>query len=152
MKELYETGRGKITIRGKYRIEDEGKGTSIVFDEIPYNVSKADIIEQIVRYVVKAKEQKKDVGIKDVRDESDKEGIRLVIELRKNANVKKLINDLFKHTNLQSYFYVQMNVIDNEKPSLMNLKGLLQSFLDHRVNVITRRTKYELEKARKRLI
>ncbi|RLL89755.1 DNA gyrase subunit A [Petrotoga sp. HKA.pet.4.5] len=150
LKDLYETGRGKITIRGKYRIEDVGKGTSIVFDEIPYNVSKADIIEQIVRYVVKAKEQKKDVGIKDVRDESDKEGIRLVIELRRNANVKRLINDLFKHTNLQSYFYVQMNVIDNEKPTLMNLKGLLQSFLDHRVNVITRRTQYELEKARKR--
>lgn len=148
--ELYENGRGKITIRGKYRIEENDKGTSIVFDEIPYSVSKTDIIQQIVKYAVRLKDMKKDSGIKDVRDESDKEGIRLVIELKRNANIKRLINELFKHTNLQSYFYVQMNVIDKDKPSLMNLKMLLQSFLDHRVEVITRRVKYELEKAKKR--
>lgn len=150
LEELYETGKGKITIRGKYKIEEKENGTSIVFEEIPYGVSKSDVIEQIVKFAVKKKDEKKDPGIRDVRDESDKEGTRLVIELKRDANIKRLINDLFKHTNLQSYFYAQMNVINNGKPSLMNLKELMQAFIDHRIEIVTRRTNFDLEKAKKR--
>ena len=150
LEELYEKGKGKITIRAKYKIEENDKGTAIVFYEIPYNTSKTDIIEQIVKYEIKKKEEKKESGIKDIRDESDKDGTRLVIELKRDANIKRLINDLFKHTNLQSYFYVQMNVINKSQPTLMNLKELMQSFIDHRVEVITRRTNFDLDKARKR--
>jgi len=150
LEELYKTGKGKITIRGKYKIEEKESGTSIVFEEIPYGVSKTNVIEQIVKYAVKKKDDKKDPGIKDVRDESDKEGTRLVIELKRDANIKRLINDLFKHTNLQSYFYTQMNVINKGKPSLMNLKELMQAFIGHRIEVVTRRTNFELEKAKRR--
>ena len=150
LEELYETGKGKITIRGKYKIEEKENGTSIVFEEIPYGVSKSDVIEQIVKFAVKKKDEKKDPGIRDVRDESDKEGTRLVIELKRDANIKRLINDLFKHTNLQSYFYAQMNVINKGKPSLMNLKELMQAFIDHRIEIVTRRTNFDLEKAKKR--
>lgn len=150
LEELYETGKGKITIRGKYKIEEKENGTSIVFEEIPYGVSKSDVIEQIVKFAVKKKDEKKDPGIRDVRDESDKEGTRLVIELKRDANIKRLINDLFKHTNLQSYFYAQMNVINKGKPSLMNLKELMQAFIDHRIEIVTRRTNFDLEKAKKK--
>ncbi len=104
----------------------------------------------IVKFAVKKKDEKKDPGIRDVRDESDKEGTRLVIELKRDANIKRLINDLFKHTNLQSYFYAQMNVINKGKPSLMNLKELMQAFIDHRIEIVTRRTNFDLEKAKKK--
>jgi DNA gyrase subunit A len=150
IEEMYKTGRGKVTIRSKYEIVEDNNGSSIVVSEIPYAVSKVDIIDQIVAYAVRKKENKKDSGIKDVRDETDKRGMRLVIELKRNANIKRLINDLLKHTSLQSSFSVQMNVINKGKPSLMNLKGLIQAFIEHRVDVITKRTEYELQKAKRR--
>jgi DNA gyrase subunit A len=148
--EMYKKGRGKVTIRSKYEIIENKKGTAIVVTEIPYGVSKVDIIEQIVQYAIRKKEAKKESGIRDVRDESDKQGMRIVIELKRNANIKKLINDLLKYTSMQSSFSVQMNVINNEKPALMNLKELMNAFIEHRINVITRRTEFDLIKAKKR--
>ncbi len=148
--QMYDTGRGKFTIRSNYDIEDNDKIQAIVVKEIPYTVSKVDIIDQLVSYAVKLKEAKKDSGIKDIRDESDKDGTRLVIEVKRNANINKLLNDILKYTSLQTTFSVQMNVIKDNQPAFMNLKGLMKSFLEHRVDVITKRTNFELEKATKR--
>ncbi|BBE31702.1 DNA gyrase subunit A [Tepiditoga spiralis] len=150
IRDFYETGRGKFTTRAKYEIVENKNKSAIVVTEIPYNVSKIDIIEQIVAYVKRMRDMKKDSGISDLRDESDRRGMRLVIELKRNANQNRIINDLLKHTSLQSTFSIQMNVIDNKKPSLMNLKGLMNAFINHRVEVVTRRTNYELKKAEKR--
>lgn len=148
--QMYETGRGKFTVRCNYEIEDDGKIPKIVIYEIPYAVSKTDIIQQIVSYAVKKKESKRDSGIKDVRDESDKDGIRLVIEMKRNANIKKLTNDLLKYTSLQSSFSTQMNVIIKNQPAMMNLKELLNTFINHRIEIITKRTEFDLDKAKKR--
>ncbi|AEX86320.1 DNA gyrase subunit A [Marinitoga sp. 1135] len=150
LKDIYETGRGTFHIRSKYEFEENKNGMSIVIKEIPYGVSKADLITQIANYVTKQKENKKDVGIRNIRDESDKEGIRVVIELKKNVNPQRVVNQLLKHTQMQISFPVQMTVIDNRKPRVMNLKEILQAFINHRVDVITRRTQFELDKARKR--
>ncbi|SHF13330.1 DNA gyrase subunit A [Marinitoga hydrogenitolerans DSM 16785] len=150
LKEIYETGRGSFHIRSKYELEENKSGMSIVIKEIPYGVPKSDLITQIANYVTKQKENKKDVGIKNIRDESDKEGIRVVIELKKNVNPQRIINQLLKHTSLQISFAVQMTVIDKRKPRVMNLKEILEAFIEHRIDVVTRRTQYELDKARKR--
>ncbi|KAF2955909.1 DNA gyrase subunit A [Marinitoga sp. 38H-ov] len=150
LKDIYETGRGSFHIRSKYELEENKNGISIVINEIPYGVSKADLIEQIANYVTKQKENKKDVGIRNIRDESDKEGIRVVIELKRNVNPQRIINQLLKHTSLQTSFAVQMTVIDKRKPKVMNLKEILEAFIEHRIDVVTRRTQYELDKARKR--
>ncbi|WGS65263.1 DNA gyrase subunit A [Marinitoga aeolica] len=150
LKDIYKTGRGSFHIRAKYELEENKNGLSIVIKEIPYGVPKSDLITQIANYVTKQKENKKDVGIKNIRDESDKEGIRVVIELKKNVNPQRIINQLLKHTSLQISFAVQMTVIDKRKPRVMNLKEILQAFIDHRVDVVTRRTQFELDKARKR--
>ena len=147
---MYETGRGKFTVRGRYEIAEDKSGQAIVVTEIPYNVSKVDIIEQIVAYAERMRDNKQDSGIRDIRDESDRHGMRLVIELKRNANVNKLTNDLLKHTSLQTTFAVQMNVVYNRKPVMMTLKEIMNTFVEHRVDVVTRRTQYELNKARKR--
>ncbi|KLO20873.1 MULTISPECIES: DNA gyrase subunit A [unclassified Marinitoga] len=150
IKGIYETGRGSFHIRAKYELEENKNGMSIVIKEIPYGVPKSDLITQIANYVTKQKENKKDVGIKNIRDESDKEGIRVVIELKKNVNPQKIINQLLKHTSLQISFAVQMTVIDKRKPKVMNLKEILEAFIEHRIDVVTKRTQFELDKARKR--
>lgn len=150
IKDIYKTGRGSFHIRAKYDLEENKNGMSIVIKEIPYGVPKSDLITQIANYVTKQKENKKDVGIRNIRDESDKEGIRVVIELKKNVNPQRIINQLLKHTSLQISFAVQMTVIDKRKPRVMNLKEILEAFIKHRVDVVTRRTQFELDKARKR--
>ncbi|MDK2865261.1 MAG: gyrase subunit, partial [Thermotogota bacterium] len=145
MKELYLTGKGKFTIRARVDIEESKSGPRIVITEIPYGVSKADIVTQIAKYA------ENDDSIRDLRDESDRQGIRVVVELKKNAIPKLVLNRLFIHTNLQVTFGGHLLVIDEQKrPRLMNLKELIAAFVKHRYDVITRRTEYDLEKATRR--
>ena len=145
MRNFYLTGRGKFTIKGKAFIENTKSGPRIVITEIPYGVSKADLITQIARYA------QKDDSIRGLRDESDKHGIRVVVELRKNCVPQIVLNRLYVHTSLQVTFGGHMLVIDEHKrPRLMNLKGVIEAFVAHRFKVTTRRIEYELDKATKR--
>ncbi len=145
MRNFYLTGRGKFTIKGKAFIENTKSGPRIVITEIPYGVSKADLITQIARYA------QKDDSIRGLRDESDKHGIRVVVELRKNCVPQIVLNRLYVHTSLQVTFGGHMLVIDEHKrPRLMNLKGVIEAFVAHRFRVTTRRIEYELDKATKR--
>jgi len=145
MRNFYLTGRGKFTIKGKAFIENTKSGPRIVITEIPYGVSKADLITQIARYA------QKDDSIRGLRDESDKRGIRVVVELRKNCVPQIVLNRLYVHTSLQVTFGGHMLVIDEHKrPRLMNLKGVIEAFVAHRFRVTTRRIEYELDKATKR--
>jgi len=145
MRNFYLTGRGKFTIKGKAFIENTKSGPRIVITEIPYGVSKADLITQIARYA------QKDDSIRGLRDESDKHGIRVVVELRKNCVPQIVLNRLYVHTSLQVTFGGHMLVIDEHKrPRLMNLKGVIGAFVAHRFKVTTRRIEYELDKATKR--
>ncbi|HEW91724.1 MAG TPA: DNA gyrase subunit A [Thermotogaceae bacterium] len=144
---MYKTGRGSFKIRGKAQIEKKGKNFSIVISEIPFQVSKAGLIGQIANF---AKNSKKNV-IRNVRDESDKRGIRVVVELTRDAQPEIVLNQLYKHTSLETSFAAQMLVIDElRRPRVMNLKELMEAFLKHRLNVILRRSEYELENASKR--
>lgn len=141
LREIYSTGRGKIIVRSKIHFEEGKKHDQIVISEIPYGVSKAALIEEIVRYA----EKNPKIQIKNVRDESDKKGLRIVIEIPKNGNYKLVLNNLYKHTSLQTNFNVQMLVIDNNRPKLMNLLQLIRAFVQHRFTVIRRRAEYELK-------
>lgn len=141
LREIYSTGRGKIIVRSKIHFEEGKKHDQIVISEIPYGVSKASLIEEIVRYA----EKNPKIQIKNVRDESDKKGLRIVIEIPKNGNYKLVLNNLYKHTSLQASFNVQMLVIDNNRPKLMNLLQLIRAFVQHRFTVIRRRAEYELK-------
>jgi len=143
--EAYDTGRGKIKIKGSARIIEEER--LIIIDSIPYQVKKSKIVEQIANLV---KEERLD-GISDVRDESDREGIRVVVELKKGFNPDIILNKIFKNTSLKKTFGIySLCIVDNE-PKTLTLKGMLNEFLKHRVNVVRRRTKYLLRKAKKRL-
>ncbi|MCD6253682.1 MAG: DNA gyrase subunit A [Thermotogae bacterium] len=145
MKQLYLTGHGKFTVRAKVNIEESKSGPRIVITEIPYGVSKADIVTQIAKYA------EDDDSIRNLRDESDRKGIRVVVELKKNAVPKLVLNRLFIRTNLQVTFGGHLLVVDEHKrPRLMNLKELIAAFVKHRFDVITKKTEYELEKATKR--
>ncbi len=147
IKNMYETGRGLLKVRGRAAIETGAQGKeSIVITEIPYTLNKTTLIEKIAQLA----QDRKLEGISDIRDESDKEGIRVVIELKRNAIPKILLNSLFKFTPLEMTFGAIMLAIDNGQPRVMNLKQLMQCFLEHRVEVITRRAKYDLEKAEAR--
>ena len=141
----YKTGKGKVILRSKYKIEEVKNRQQIVVTEIPYKVNKAKLIEQI-------DELRKTVleDIKEVRDESDKDGIRIVIELKKSANADWIINKLMKHTQLQDTFSMNMVAIVNNRPHQFTLKEALEYFLAHVGEVIIRRTNYDLEKAQKR--
>lgn len=141
LREIYSTGRGKIIVRSKIHFEEGKKHDQIVISEIPYGVSKAVLIEEIVRYA----EKNPKIQIKNVRDESDKKGLRIVIEIPKSGNYKLVLNNLYKHTSLQTSFNVQMLVIDNNRPKLMNLLQLVRAFVQHRFTVIRRRAEYELK-------
>ncbi|PMQ01578.1 MAG: DNA gyrase subunit A [Dictyoglomus sp. NZ13-RE01] len=145
--ESYRTGKGKIIVRSKYKIEENKKGEkSIVVTEIPYQINKANLLTQIAELV----QEKKIQGIKDLRDESDKHGIRIVIELKKEADPNVIINQLYKHTPLESTFGVILLAVINGQPKLFSLLELLKVFLDHRKEVVIRRTKFDLEKAQNR--
>jgi len=147
IEESYRTGRGKITVRAVSHIETLPNGKSqIIVTEIPYMVNKARLIEKIAELV---KEKKVD-GITELRDESDRHGMRIVIEVRRDANPNVILNHLYKHTQLQDTFGVIMLALVNNEPKVLNIIQMLGYYLDHQKNVITRRTKYDLNKAEER--
>lgn len=142
--EAYRTGRGRVRIRSKVHIEKKGNKDIIVIDELPYQVNKVRLIEQIVALV----KEKMIEGISEIRDESDRDGIRLVIELKREAMSEIVLNNLYKSTNLEVTFGVILLAIHNKEPKVFTLIELLQLFLRHRKTVIIRRTIFELEKAK----
>ena len=145
--EAYRTGRGKVVTRAVTDIEAMGNGKSrIVVTELPYLVNKANLIQKIAELV----KNKKIEGITDLRDESDREGMRVVIELRHDANPNIVLNHLFKHTQLQDTFGITMLALVNNQPKVMNLKEMLVYYLRHQEDVVTRRTQYDLNKAEER--
>ena len=145
--QAYRTGRGKIKVRAVTEIEPMGNGRQrIVVTELPYMVNKAKLIEKIAELV----RDKRVEGISDLRDESSREGMRVVIELKKDANPNIILNHLYKHTQLQDTFGVIMLALVNNEPMILNLKQILELYLKHQEEVITRRSKYELNKAEER--
>ncbi len=147
IEEAYRTGRGKIKVRAITNIEPMAGGKNrIVVTELPYLVNKARLIEKIAELV---KDKKLD-GITDLRDESDRSGMRISIELRRDVNPNIMLNQLLKHTQLQDSFGVIMLALVNQEPKVMNLKEMLSYYLDHQKEVVTRRTKYDLNKAEER--
>ncbi|EDO7460152.1 DNA gyrase subunit A [Campylobacter coli] len=144
--EAYQTGRGRVKIRAKTHIEKKSNKDIIVIDELPYQTNKARLIEQIAELV----KEKQIEGISEVRDESDREGIRVVIELKREAMSEIVLNNLFKSTTMESTFGVIMLAIHNKEPKIFSLIELLNLFLNHRKTVIIRRTIFELQKARAR--
>jgi len=145
LREAYSTGRGRVIMRSKFHIEGEDKKT-IVFTEIPYQVNKARVIEKIAELV----KEKKIEGITELRDESDKEGMRIVIDLRRGETPEVIVNNLFSQTQLQSSFGINMVALVDGQPKTLNLKDMLSCFIRHRREVVTRRTLFELRKARER--
>ena len=147
IKEAYETGRGRVVVRAKTEFEEMKNGrTAIVVNEIPFMVNKTRMIEQIVELV----HEKTIDQIADLRDESDRDGIRLVIELKRDAIPNIVLNQLFKHTQMQSTFGIIMLALVNGAPKIMNLKEILQHFIDHRHEVVVRRSQYDLNHALER--
>ncbi|MBR5673795.1 MAG: DNA gyrase subunit A [Muribaculaceae bacterium] len=146
VKDAFETGRGRIVVRAKAEIETEHNHERIVVNEIPYNVNKKDLIENIARLV----EEKRIEGIADINDESDRHGMRIVIDVKKDFNPNVLLNKLYKMTELQSSFSVNNVCLVNGRPMLLNLKQLLHYFLEHRHEVVIRRTQFDLKKAKER--
>ncbi|OOW12973.1 DNA gyrase subunit A [Acinetobacter sp. MF4640] len=146
--DAYRTGKGRLHIRGKYHFEEDQKTgrTTIVFTEIPYQVNKAKTIERIAELV----KEKKLEGISELRDESDKDGMRIAIDLKRGENAEVVVNNLFQNTQLENSFSINMVCLDNGQPKLMNLKDIVAAFIRHRQEVVTRRTMFELRKARER--
>ncbi|WP_297445158.1 DNA gyrase subunit A [Desulfurobacterium sp.] len=147
IKKIYQTGRGSVTLRAKHTIEELKKRTAIVITELPYQVNKASLIKHIAELV----KEKKIEGIADIRDESDREGIRVVIELKRDATPEVVLNKLYKFTPIQTNFNFNMIALVNGQPKLLNLKTYLTEFIKFRREVILRRTAYELRKAEARL-
>ncbi len=147
IREMYETGRGHLRLRGKAAVEEwKTDRERIIISEIPYAVNKASLIEKIAELV----HEKKIDGISDLRDESDKDGIRVVVELKRGAIGMVVLNNLYKQTQLSVTFGAIMLAIDRGRPRVMNLKDLMTCFIDHRFEVLTRRTKFELREAEAR--
>ncbi|MGI6365735.1 MAG: DNA gyrase subunit A [Bacillota bacterium] len=148
IKKAYKTGRGSITLRGEVKIETlaNGKQTLIV-NELPYQVNKAKLIEKIAELV----RDKKIEGITDLRDETDRQGIRIVIELKKDANPHIILNQLYKFTQLQQSFGIIMLALVDNRPKVLSLRDMVYYYLEHQREIITRRTQYELKKAEDRL-
>ncbi|MBI4158312.1 MAG: DNA gyrase subunit A [Candidatus Yanofskybacteria bacterium] len=145
--DAYATGRGPIIMRGKAEIVEGKKGFQIIVTEIPYQVSVAELVKHIADLV---KDKKMD-GIRDIRDESDKDGLRIAIDLKQDAFPRKVLNQLFKYTELQKSFHFNMlALVDGIQPQILGLKGLLEKFIDHRKEVVTRRAKFDLNKAKDR--
>ncbi len=146
--DAYTTGRGVIQMRARAIIEhrEKGKRTAIVIRELPYQVNKARLVEQIARLV----QTKKVEGISDLRDESDRDGIRVVIELKRDAVPEVVLNNLYKHTQMQTTFGIILLGVLNNEPKVFTLRQLLEHFIDHRKEVVVRRTRYDLERARER--
>ncbi len=148
VREGYRTGRGRVVIRARTHVEDIGKGErqAIIVDEIPYQVNKANLLIRIGELV----RDKKLEGISDLRDESDKSGMRVVIELKRGEIAEIVLNNLYKLTQLQDSFGMNMVALVDNQPRLLNLKQFLEYFLLHRREVVARRTRFELRKARER--
>ncbi|MEH7886841.1 DNA gyrase subunit A [Bacillus sp. JJ1609] len=147
IRKAYETGRGSITLRAKVEIEQKSNGKEVIIvRELPYQVNKAKLVEKIAELV----RDKKIDGITDLRDESDRKGMRMVIEVRKDANANVLLNNLYKQTALQTSFGINLLALVDGQPKVLNLKQCLKYYLDHQVVVIRRRTEFELKKAEAR--
>ncbi len=146
IKEAYETGRGRIVIRSKTEIETEGQHDKIIVSEIPYNVNKSELIKKIAALV----NEKKIDGISNVNDESDREGMRIVIDIKREANANVVRNKLFKLTDLQSTFAVNCIAIADRRPKQLSLKDCIRYFVNHRHDVVIRRTKFDKRKAEER--
>lgn len=147
IRDAYLTGRGKIRVRGKVEVEELKSGkANIIIKEIPYQLNKAVLIEKIADLV----KEKKINGISDLRDESDRDGIRVVIEVKKGEEPELILNKLYKFTELQNTFGIIMLALVNNAPKVLNLKEIIAEYLKHRFIVITRRTQFDLEKAEKR--
>lgn len=145
--DAYKTGRGKVRVAGKVKIETDKKGReSIIVTEIPYQVNKSRLIEKIAELV----RNKKITGISDLRDESDRDGIRIVIEIKKGEESELVLNSLYKYTDLQNTFGIIMLALVNNAPKVLNLKQILENYLAHRYEVVTRRVKFDLTKAENR--
>jgi len=147
IKDAYHTGRGKVTVRARATIEHQKNGKDlIVITEIPYQVQKAGLIEAIAGLV----EDKKIEGISDIRDESDKDGMRIICELKRDAEPQIVLNQLFKHTQLETTFGIIMLALVNNRPKVLTLRQILDCYIEHRKIIIRRRTQFELDKALKR--
>ncbi len=147
IEDAYRTGRGKIYLRARAEIETEDNGKeTIIIHEIPYQVNKARLIEKIAELV----KEKRIEGVSALRDESDKDGMRIVIEVKRNESAEVLLNHLYANTQLQTVFGINMVALDNNQPRVFNLKECLEAFILHRREVVTRRTVFELRKARER--
>jgi DNA gyrase subunit A len=145
--DAYTTGRGSVRMKARAEIEDAGKGYQrIVVTEIPYLVNKARMVEHVAELV----KDKKIPGIRDIRDESDRHGMRVVFELKRDENPEVVLNQLFRHTQLQTNFGIQLLCVDHGRPHQMNLKEILQGFINFRREVVVRRTRFELARARER--
>jgi DNA gyrase subunit A len=144
IKDAYATGRGLLTLRARFDVERAKAGKeAVIITEIPYMVNKSELIEQIAELV----KEKKVTGISDLRDESDRDGMRIYIELKRDATRDVVMNQLFKHSNLQTTFGVNLVALVGGEPKLLNLKEMMAQYIKHREEVVTRRTKYELKKA-----
>lgn len=147
IKTMYESGRGLLKVRGRAGIEPGPQGKeSIIISDIPYTVNKASLIEKMAELV----QDKRIEGISDIRDESDKDGVRIVIEIKRGAIAKVILNNLYQHTPLETTFGAIMLAIDHGRPRILNLKEMLQCFIQHRFEVLTRRAQFDLEKAEAR--
>lgn len=146
LREMYLTGKGSFVLRGRAEVRFEKKRKFLIITEIPYNVSKAELIEQIANYL-----QEEEIPVRDLRDESDKDGMRIVLELTDDVNEEILLNNLYQRTNLQVRFNAHFLVIDADKqPKLMNLKQLIEAYVRHRFDVVRRRTQYAYQQDSKR--
>jgi DNA gyrase subunit A len=146
IRQAYTTGRGSVTMRARAEIEEQGGKARIIVHEIPFQVNKARLVEKIAELV----REKKIDGITDLRDESDRNGMRIVIELRRDVNPNVVLNNLYKQTPMQSNFGINMLAIVNGEPKILNLKDVLYHYLQHQISVIRRRTEFDLKKAEAR--
>jgi DNA gyrase subunit A len=147
IKDAYTTGRGKLTVRARATVEHQKNGKDlIIVTEIPYQVQKAGIIESIADLV----DEKKIEGISDIRDESDREGMRIVVELKRDTEPQIILNQLFKHTQLETTFGIIMLALAENRPRVLNLRQILDAYIEHRKVIVRRRTQFELDKALKR--
>jgi DNA gyrase subunit A len=143
MREAYHTGRGLVLVRAKTELEQKGNSTSIIVREIPYMLNKSQLIEQMAEAI----KEKRVEDVSDLRDESDREGMRIVIELKKDANSDVVLNQLFKHTRLQTTFGINLLALVNNEPKTLNIKQLVQAYIEYRQTVVRKRTEFDLRKA-----
>ena len=146
VKEAYRTGHGKVVVRARAEIEDEDDRARIIISEIPYQVNKANLVAQMASLV----KDKRIEGISDIREESDRQGMRIVVDIKRDANAQVVLNQLFKHTQLQTSYGINFLALANNEPKVLNLKEMLFYYLEHQKNVIYRRSVYDLERAKER--